>query len=277
MRQILVTSALPYANGHIHLGHLVEYIQTDIWVRFQRLAGNRCVFVCADDTHGTAISIRPSKKVAAKKAVIADMKAAHERDFAGFRSVSTIRQHEQSLESGALRRSGRKNSRRGPRDRKERHANCSTPWRSSFLPTAMFVATVPSAERPDQYGDSCDKCGAAYSPTDLTNPVSALSGATPELKSSRIGSSTRNRCTTFWRLDAQRSVARGCRQLAGRRVPGRAAARLGCVAPGTLFRFRDSRRAGELLVRLVRRSDRLHGQHERLVRSSRREVRRLVA
>ena len=83
-RRILVTAALPYANGHIHLGHLVEYIQTDIWVRFQKLQGNRCLFVCADDTHGTAIMIRARHEGRSESELIADMQAAHERDFAGF-------------------------------------------------------------------------------------------------------------------------------------------------------------------------------------------------
>src|SRR5437762_14076653 len=86
-RRILVTSALPYANGHIHIGHLVEYIQTDIWVRFQRLAGNRTVYICADDTHGTAIMIRARAEGREAEDVIADMQAAHERDFAGFEIV----------------------------------------------------------------------------------------------------------------------------------------------------------------------------------------------
>src|SRR5258708_1678735 len=83
-RRILVTSALPYANGHIHIGHLVEYIQTDIWVRYQRLAGHRAVFICADDTHGTAIMIRARQEGRGEEALIADMQAAHLRDFAGF-------------------------------------------------------------------------------------------------------------------------------------------------------------------------------------------------
>jgi len=84
MRQILVTSALPYANGHIHIGHLVEYLQTDIWVRFQRMRGHRCVYFCADDTHGTAISIRAQAEGRSEEAVIAEMSEAHQRDFAGF-------------------------------------------------------------------------------------------------------------------------------------------------------------------------------------------------
>src|SRR5271170_5307550 len=83
-RRILVTAALPYANGHIHIGHLVEYIQTDIWVRFQKLRGNRCVFVCADDTHGTAIMVRARQEGRSEEAIIADMRDSHIRDFAGF-------------------------------------------------------------------------------------------------------------------------------------------------------------------------------------------------
>ncbi len=104
MRRILVTSALPYANGHIHLGHLVEYIQTDIWVRFQRLRGGKVVFICADDTHGTAIMIRARQEGRSEEAVIADMQAAHTARFRRLRRrVRPLRQHEQSGQSRAVR------------------------------------------------------------------------------------------------------------------------------------------------------------------------------
>ena len=104
-RQILVTAALPYANGPIHLGHLVEYIQTDIWVRFQKLRGNRCIYLCADDTHGTAIMIRARQEGRSEEALIAEMQRSHEADFRGFDiEFDELRQHEQRGESPAVRR-----------------------------------------------------------------------------------------------------------------------------------------------------------------------------
>ncbi|MBL8827429.1 MAG: methionine--tRNA ligase [Planctomycetaceae bacterium] len=184
MRQILVTSALPYANGHIHLGHLVEYIQTDIWVRFQRLVGNRCVFVCADDTHGTAISIRAKQEGRSEEAVIADMKAAHERDFAGFSVSFDNYGSTNSPSNRALCNELWQKIRAAGLVVEKSVTQLFDPVAKQFLADRYVRGNCPKCGAPDQYGDSCDKCGAAYSPTDLTNPVSALSGATPELQSS---------------------------------------------------------------------------------------------
>jgi methionyl-tRNA synthetase len=182
MRRILVTSALPYANGHIHLGHLVEYIQTDIWVRFQRLRGNRVVYVCADDTHGTAIMIRARQEGRREEAVIADMQAAHAKDFAGFDVVfdhygSTHSQANREL-CGVFWKSLRTAGLVSEREVTQLY----DPKAGTFLADRFVKGTCPKCKSPDQYGDSCDKCHSTYSPTELINPVSTLSGATPELR-----------------------------------------------------------------------------------------------
>ncbi|HEY4309276.1 MAG TPA: methionine--tRNA ligase [Pirellulales bacterium] len=183
MRRILVTSALPYANGHIHLGHLVEYIQTDIWVRFQRLRGAQVVYICADDTHGTAIMIRARQEGRSEEAVIADMQAAHTRDFAGF---DVVFDHYGSTNSPANRELCATfwKSLRGAGLVSERPVSqLFDPKAGTFLADRFVKGTCPKCKSPDQYGDSCDKCGSTYSPTELINPVSTLSGATPELRS----------------------------------------------------------------------------------------------
>ena len=180
-RRILVTSALPYANGPIHIGHLVEYIQTDIWVRFQKLVGNRCVYVCADDTHGTAIMIRARKEGRSEEEVIADMSEAHQRDFAGF---------------------GIEFDNYGSTNSDENREICATFWKSlrdadliterpikqlfdpeaqTFLADRFVRGTCPKCGKTDQPGDNCE-CGHTYTPADLIDPKSTLSGATPELR-----------------------------------------------------------------------------------------------
>ncbi len=182
MRRILVTSALPYANGHIHLGHLVEYIQTDIWVRFQRLRGNRVVYICADDTHGTAIMIRARQEKRAETEVIADMQAAHQRDFAGFDVAfdhygSTNSEANRALCSEfwkALRAAGLVSERQ--------ITQLFDPVAGTFLADRFVKGTCPRCKSPGQFGDSCDKCGSTYSPAELIDPVSTLSGAKPELR-----------------------------------------------------------------------------------------------
>ncbi|MBS0207579.1 MAG: methionine--tRNA ligase [Planctomycetes bacterium] len=181
-RRILVTSALPYANGHIHLGHLVEYIQTDIWVRFQKLTGQQCVYICADDTHGTAIMIRARQEGRSETALIADMKAAHERDFAGFQVAfdhygSTNSDSNRKLCAefwAALRKAGLVVERSVEQ--------LYDPVAGTFLADRFIKGTCPKCKSPDQYGDSCDKCGSTYSPTELIDPRSTLSGAAPELR-----------------------------------------------------------------------------------------------
>jgi methionyl-tRNA synthetase len=184
-RRILCTSALPYANGHIHLGHLVEYLQTDIWVRFQRLQGNRVVYFCADDTHGTAIMIRARQEGRSETELIAEMSVAHQRDFAAF----GIRfDHYGSTHSEANRRlcGDVWAALRGAGRVAERDVTQSYDAEAGvFLADRFVKGTCPRCRAPDQYGDACDRCGATYSPTELIDPVSTLSGTTPEIRTAK--------------------------------------------------------------------------------------------
>ncbi len=182
MRRILVTSALPYANGHIHIGHLVEYLQTDIWVRFQKLTGQQCVYMCADDTHGTAIMIRARQEGIAEEQLIAEMQAAHEADFAGFGiefdnygSTNSPETHKVCKQIWAeIRKAGLVEEREV--------IQLYDPEAGTFLADRFVKGTCPKCKSPDQYGDSCDKCGAHYSPTELIDPKSTLSGGAPEVR-----------------------------------------------------------------------------------------------
>ncbi len=181
-RQILVTAALPYANGHIHIGHLVEYIQTDIWVRFQKLRGNRCIYVCADDTHGTAIMIRARQEGRSEEALIADMREAHIRDFAGFDIEFDNYGSTNSPESRALCEEIWAKIRGAGLVVERRIEQLYDPQAGTFLADRFVKGTCPKCSSADQYGDSCEKCGATYSAGDLINPYSTFSGAKPELR-----------------------------------------------------------------------------------------------
>jgi methionyl-tRNA synthetase len=183
-RKILVTSALPYANGSIHLGHLVEYIQTDIWVRFQKMQGHTCHYVCADDTHGTPIMLRAEKEGITPEALIERVHGEHLRDFTGFHVAfdsyySTNSQENRDLAQDIYR--------------KLRDANLIEvrtieqlydPEKEMFLPDRFIKGECPKCHAKDQYGDSCESCGTTYAPTDLINPYSAVSGATPVKRAS---------------------------------------------------------------------------------------------
>ncbi len=182
MRRILTTSALPYANGPIHLGHMVEYLQTDIWVRFQKLTGNRCVYVCADDTHGTAIMIRAQQEGRTPEELIAAVSEEHQRDFAGFGiefdnygSTNSPENLEFCTEIWtALRKANMVVE-------KEIEQLFDTE-KETFLAERFVTGTCPKCNTPDQAGDNCANCGETYSPTELIAPVSALSGTTPEVR-----------------------------------------------------------------------------------------------
>ena len=190
-RQILVTAALPYVNGHIHLGHLVEYIQADIWVRFQRMRGNRVAYICADDTHGTATMIRARQEGRSEQQIMAEMSQAHQQDFAGFgvefsHYGSTDSTSNQALVGeiwAALRAA--KDDTGGAIVAERDVTQLYDPKAGSFLADRFVKGTCPKCKSPDQYGDSCDKCAATFSPTDLIDPVSTLSGAKPELRSAK--------------------------------------------------------------------------------------------
>jgi methionyl-tRNA synthetase len=183
-RRILVTSALPYANGPIHLGHLVEYIQTDIWVRFQKLRGRRCVYVCADDTHGTAIMIRARQEGRREEELIAEMQRAHERDFAGFQIVFDNYGSTNSPENRRFCEEIWRALRQADLVVEKNVSQLYDPQAGTFLADRFVRGTCPSCGRPDQPGDSC-QCGATYSPVDLVDPVSILSGAKPEIREAK--------------------------------------------------------------------------------------------
>ena len=190
-RQMLVTAALPYVNGHIHLGHLVEYIQADIWVRFQRLQGNQVAYICADDTHGTATMIRARQEGRSEQQIMAEMSEAHQKDFADFAVQfshygSTDAPSNKQLvgEFWAALRQARDDA--GESIVAERDVTqLYDPKAGSFLADRFVKGTCPKCKSPDQYGDSCEKCAATFSPSDLINPVSTLSGAKPELRSAK--------------------------------------------------------------------------------------------
>ncbi len=181
-RRILVTAALPYANGHIHIGHLVEYIQTDIWVRFQKLRGNRCIYICADDTHGTAIMIRARQEGRSEEAVIADMQQAHIRDFAGFDIEFDNYGSTNSPESRALCEEIWGKIRAAGLVKEKEVEQLYDPVAQTFLADRFVKGTCPYCGLTNQYGDSCDN-GHTYRPSELIDPVSTLSGATPEVRS----------------------------------------------------------------------------------------------
>ena len=182
MRQILVTSALPYTNGHIHLGHLVEYLQTDIWVRFQKLRGRRCVYMCADDTHGTATMMRARKEGVAEEALIAEMQKAHEADFAGFDiefdnygSTNDPENREVCTQIWAeIRKAGLVEE--------KQVTQLYDPQAGTFLADRFVQGSCPKCGAQGQYGDNCEKCGAHYEATELIDPLSTLSGGKPEIR-----------------------------------------------------------------------------------------------
>lgn len=183
-RKILVTSALPYANGDIHLGHLLEYIQTDMWVRFQKSRGHECHYVCADDAHGTAIMLRAEQEGITPEELIARVNEAHQADFAKFGvhfdNYSSTNSDENRHFSGEIYRRLRDAGHIATRDIEQMY----DPEKGLFLADRFIKGTCPKCHTPDQYGDNCEACGTTYTPAELINPVSAISGATPELRTS---------------------------------------------------------------------------------------------
>ena len=183
-RKILVTCALPYANGSIHLGHMLEHVQADIWVRYQRLRGNEVHFICADDAHGTPIMLKAQQMGVEPEQMIAEVSKEHQADFAGFdinfsNYHSTHSPENRELASFVytqLKDKGFITSRT--------ISQLFDPEKEMFLPDRFVKGTCPKCKAEDQYGDNCDNCGETYSPTDLINPKSAVSGATPIMKDS---------------------------------------------------------------------------------------------
>ena len=181
-RKILVTSALPYANGSIHLGHLVEYIQTDIWVRFQKMQGHEVHYVCADDTHGTPIMLRAEKEGITPEALIARVHGEHSADFreflVAFDNYYTTNSDENRDLATNIYKALRGNGKIATRTIEQYY----DPVKHMFLPDRFIKGECPKCHARDQYGDSCEVCGATYSPTELINPFSAVSGAAPVRK-----------------------------------------------------------------------------------------------
>lgn len=181
-RNILVTCALPYANGPIHLGHMLEHIQADIWVRFQRLRGNKIHFICADDAHGTPIMLKAQEMGIKPEEMIADIKASHESDFSGF-NISFDHYHStHSDENKAFSSQIYLSLRENGYIKTKTISQLFDPEKEMFLPDRFVKGTCPKCKAEDQYGDNCDVCGATYSPTEMIAPRSAVSGATPIMK-----------------------------------------------------------------------------------------------
>ena len=183
-RTILVTSALPYANGPIHIGHLVEYIQTDIWVRFQRGRGHRCIYVCADDGHGTPIMLKAEQEGMTPEALIEKIGVEHRADFRDF-LISFDNYHTtHSPENRACAELIYTRLKEAGHIVRKDVAQAYDPVKGMFLPDRFVKGTCPSCGAADQYGDNCEVCGATYSPADLDDAVSVLSGEKPELRTS---------------------------------------------------------------------------------------------
>mgnify|MGYP000877038367 CR=1 FL=1 len=183
-RNILVTSALPYANGDLHLGHMVEYLQTDIWVRFQKMRGHRCIFVCATDTHGTPIMLRAQKEGIAPEDLIARVGEVMSKDFSDFLVDFDNFHSTHSQENRELVETMYLRLRDAGHIRSEVIKQAFDEQENMFLPDRFVRGECPRCGAADQYGDSCESCGATYSPGDLKNPVSVLSGTPPSERES---------------------------------------------------------------------------------------------
>ena len=183
-RKILVTSALPYANGSIHLGHMIEHIQTDIWVRFQKMRGHECHYVCADDTHGTPIMLRAQSEGITPEELIGRVHEEHLRDFRGFHIAHDCYHSTHAPENLAMVHEVYRKLRDAGLIESRIIEQYYDDSRSMFLPDRFIKGQCPRCGAADQYGDNCEVCGATYSPTDLINPVSALSGTPPVRKES---------------------------------------------------------------------------------------------
>ncbi|WP_283148594.1 methionine--tRNA ligase [Silvimonas soli] len=206
-RKILITSALPYANGPLHLGHMLEHIQTDIWARFQKMRGHECHAVCADDTHGTPIMLRAQAEGITPEQLIASAKEAHEKDFHGFLvnydNYGSTHSDENREFSYRIYKSLRANDKIAQRTISQLY----DPQKNMFLPDRFVKGECPKCHAKDQYGDNCEVCGTTYSPTDLINPYSAISGATPELRDSEHYFFKLGDCETFLRNWTSGNVA----------------------------------------------------------------------
>ncbi|HVS26799.1 MAG TPA: methionine--tRNA ligase [Burkholderiales bacterium] len=215
-RKILVTSALPYANGAIHLGHLVEYIQTDIWVRFQKMQGHECYYVCADDTHGTPIMLRAEAEGITPEALIERMHGEHLHDFQGFHIefdnyYSTHSDETRYYANDIYAKLGQAGL-----IEKRAIEQFYDPVKEMFLPDRFIKGECPKCHSKDQYGDACEVCGSAYSPTELINPYSAVSGTAPVKKKSEHHFFKLDKCEKFlkeWTQSGERLQPKAANKL----------------------------------------------------------------
>ena len=198
-RKILITSALPYANGAIHLGHLLEHIQTDIWVRFQKMRGHDCFYICADDTHGTPIMLRAEAEGITPESLIARVHDEHLRDFTGFHINYDNYHSTHADENRELVDIVYLKLRDAGFIEKKTIAQYYDTSKEMFLPDRFIKGQCPKCGAQDQYGDNCEVCGATYTPTDLINPVSALSGTPPVHRESEHYFFKLSDCETFLR------------------------------------------------------------------------------
>jgi methionyl-tRNA synthetase len=183
-RKILVTCALPYANGSIHLGHMLEHVQADVWVRYQRMRGNEIYFICADDAHGTPIMLKAQQLGMTPEQMIDEVKVEHQRDFAGF-NISYDNYHStHSPENREISEQIYKRLKANGYIKTKIISQLFDPEKQMFLPDRFVKGTCPRCKAPDQYGDNCEVCSATYNPIDLINPKSVVSGATPIMKES---------------------------------------------------------------------------------------------
>ena len=215
-RHILVTSALPYANGSIHVGHIVGYVQADIWVRFQNMRGHECTYVCADDTHGTPIMVKARELGIKPEEFIAGSHAEHSKDFAdfgvGFNIYSSTHTEENRILSEEFYTKMRDNGHTAVRSIQQLYCDHD----KMFLPDRFVKGSCPNCGSPDQYGDSCDHCGATYSPSELKGVV--LFGLRRKARGTRQRPhlfQTQRLQSVPARMDAQTHAKRRCRQIDG--------------------------------------------------------------
>ena len=197
MRKILVTSALPYANGSIHVGHLVEYIQTDIWVRFQKMQGNLAYYICADDTHGTPIMLMAEKENISPEQLVDNIHKEHSKDFKDFHVnfdnfYSTNSPENKELSESVYRKLVENN-----KIHNKEIEQFYDPDKKMFLPDRFIKGECPKCNAKDQYGDSCEVCGSTYNSTDLINPYSVLTGSSPIRKKTKHYFFKLSECSDF--------------------------------------------------------------------------------
>ena len=278
-RRILVTTALPYANGDIHLGHLLGYIQADIWTRFHRMRGAECWHVCADDAHGAPVMLRAEGEGIPAEELIGRMRAAHMRDFAAFyvdfHNYHTTHSPENEALAVRIYRALRENNLITERPVVQLY----DPKKGMFLPDRYVRGECPKCSAADQYGDSCEECGSVYAPTELKNPRSTVSGAKPEPRESLhcffqlgkladelqqwIGAQIPNPANPGEKTARlQKEAANKLRGMVCRRAAG-----LGHLPRPAVFRLSHSRPPRrKILLCLAGRARRIHGQFSKPVR-----------